>query len=97
MVTLVVTEQDFELGTGKSINKAMEPNSKIVQAILDNYMLLGLGIIDELNDVGYFFYSGEEGFTTIELSKMGSNSSDKPVNDKLTEVLAAMSKMITRH
>lgn len=97
MVTLVVTEQDFETATGKSINKALQPNSKVVQTILDDYMLLGLGIIDELNDVGYFFYSGEEGFSTIELSKMGSNSNDKPVSEKLTEVLAAMSKMITRH
>lgn len=97
MVTVVVTEQDFETATGKSINKALQPNSKVVQTILDDYMLLGLGIIDELNDVGYFFYSGEEGFSTIELSKMGSNSNDKPVSEKLTEVLAAMSKMITRH
>lgn len=97
MVTVIVTEQDFETATGNSINKALQPNSKVIQTILDDYMLLGFGIIDELNDVGYFFYSGEEGFSTIELSKMGSNSNDKPVSEKLTEVLAAMSKMITRH
>lgn len=96
MCTVVVTERDFEVGTGIPLNKALSGN-KIIQYILDTYMLLGFAIVDELNDVGYFFYSGEEGYYTIKLSDMGTNTKDGNITDKLTDVLSQMSKKMTRY
>ena len=96
MVTVVMTEQDFEEASGVRVNRVLSGASKLVEQIIDTYMLLGFGIVDEMNDVAYFFYAGEEGYSTIKLSEMGSNGSDKNVGEKLTDVLAAMSRLITK-
>lgn len=96
MVTVVMTEQDFEEASGIRVNRVLNGSSKLVEQIIDTYMLLGFGIVDEMKDVAYFFYAGEEGYSTIKLSEMGSNGSDKNVGEKLTDVLAAMSRLITK-
>lgn len=96
MVTVVMTEQDFEEASGIRVNRVLNGSSKLVEQIIDTYMLLGFGIVDEMKDVAYFFYAGEEGYSTIQLSEMGSNGSDKNVGEKLTDVLAAMSRLITK-
>ena len=96
MVTVVMTEQDFEEASGVRVNRVLNGSSKLVEQIIDTYMLLGFGIVDEMKDVAYFFYAGEEGYSTIKLSEMGSNGSDKNVGEKLTDVLAAMSRLITK-
>ena len=96
MITVVMTEQDFEEASGVRVNRVLNGSSKLVEQIIDTYMLLGFGIVDEMKDVAYFFYAGEEGYSTIKLSEMGSNGSDKNVGEKLTDVLAAMSRLITK-
>ena len=96
MVTVVMTEQDFEEASGIRVNRVLNGSSKLVEQVIDTYMLLGFGIVDEMKDVAYFFYAGEEGYSTIKLSEMGSNGSDKDVGEKLTDVLAAMSRLITK-
>ena len=96
MITVVMTEQDFEEASGIRVNRVLSGASKLVEQIIDTYMLLGFGIVDEMKDVAYFFYAGEEGYSTIKLSEMGSNGSDKNVGEKLTDVLAAMSRLITK-
>lgn len=96
MITVVMTEQDFEEASGVRVNRVLNGSSKLVEQIIDTYMLLGFGIVDEMKDVAYFFYAGEEGYSTIKLSEMGSNGSDKDVGEKLTDVLAAMSRLITK-
>ena len=96
MITVVMTEQDFEEASGVRVNRVLSGASKLVEQIIDTYMLLGFGIVDEMKDVAYFFYAGEEGYSTVKLSEMGSNGSDKNVGEKLTDVLAAMSRLITK-
>ena len=96
MITVVMTEQDFEEASGVRVNRVLNGSSKLVEQVIDSYMLLGFGIVDEMKDVAYFFYAGEEGYSTIKLSEMGSNGSDKNVGEKLTDVLAAMSRLITK-
>ena len=96
MITVVMTEQDFEEASGVRVNRVLNGSSKLVEQIIDTYMLLGFGIVDEMKDIAYFFYAGEEGYSTIKLSEMGSNGSDKNVGEKLTDVLAAMSRLITK-
>ena len=96
MITVVMTEQDFEEASGIRVNRVLNGSSKLVEQVIDTYMLLGFGIVDEMKDVAYFFYAGEEGYSTIKLSEMGSNGSDKNVGEKLTDVLAAMSRLITK-
>lgn len=96
MITVVMTEQDFEEASGVRVNRVLNGASKLVEQIIDTYMLLGFGIVDEMKDVAYFFYAGEEGYSTVKLSEMGSNGSDKNVGEKLTDVLAAMSRLITK-
>ena len=96
MITVVMTEQDFEEASGVRVNRVLNGSSKLVEQIIDTYMLLGFGIVDEMKDVAYFFYAGEEGYSTVKLSEMGSNGSDKNVGEKLTDVLAAMSRLITK-
>lgn len=96
MITVVMTEQDFEEASGVRVNRVLNGSSKLVEQIIDTYMLLGFGIVDEMKDVAYFFYAGEEGYSTVKLSEMGSNGSDKDVGEKLTDVLAAMSRLITK-
>ena len=96
MITVVMTEQDFEEASGVRVNRVLNGSSKLVEQVIDTYMLLGFGIVDEMKDVAYFFYAGEEGYSTIKLSEMGSNGSDKNVGEKLTDVLAAMSRLITK-
>lgn len=96
MITVVMTEQDFEEASGVRVNRVLSGASKLVEQVIDTYMLLGFGIVDEIKDVAYFFYAGEEGYSTVKLSEMGSNGSDKNVGEKLTDVLAAMSRLITK-
>lgn len=96
MITVVMTEQDFEEASGVRVNRVLNGSSKLVEQIIDTYMLLGFGIVDEMKDVAYFFYAGEEGYSTVKLSEMGSNGKDKDVGEKLTDVLAAMSRLITK-
>src|SRR5574344_1110450 len=93
MCTVVVTDHDFETATGVPLNRALNGTNKIITQILDTYMLLGFGITDELNEVIYFFYSGEDGYSTVKINELAANSSDKPVSDKLTELLSNMSKL----
>lgn len=96
MCTVVVTDRDFELGTGVPLNKALNGTSNIINYILDTYMLLGFAIIDNLNEVGYFFYSGEDGYYTIKLNQLASNGGNNNISDKLAEALASMTKMMKR-
>ena len=62
MVTVVMTEQDFEEASGVRVNRVLNGSSKLVEQVIDTYMLLGFGIVDEMKDVAYFFYAGEEGY-----------------------------------
>lgn len=96
MCTVVVTDHDFETATGVPLNRALNGTNKIITQILDTYMLLGFGITDELNEVIYFFYSGEDGYSTVKINELAANSSDKPVSDKLTELLSNMSKLFVK-
>lgn len=96
MCTLIIDES--ELHTLKiKLNDCVKNRSKYIDPILDQFMLLGLGIVDETNDTIYFFYSGEENPTIAKISDLGTNGGSANVSSDLSKAVANMSKLITKH
>lgn len=88
MCTIVVTTDELVDATKLHFNYILK-NKQHIQNIIDTYMLLCFGIVDELNSVVYYFYSGIPEPTIIELSKLGNTGGDDGnINAKLIESLA---------
>ena len=59
-------------------------------------MLLGLGIIDNTNDVLHLFYSGESDHISIKISDLANGSGKGDISSSLASAVANMSKLITK-
>ena len=96
MITVVMTEQDFEEASGIRVNRVLSGASKLVEQIIDTYMLLGFGIVDADNGVVYFFYAGESRYITASISELGNGSGGND-STAMAQALAGMTKMMNRH
>jgi hypothetical protein len=96
MCTLIIDESEVHV-LGFRLSDMVKNRAKYVDRILDQYMLLGLGIVDKDNEVIYFFYSGEDHPVIADIKDVGSNGKDTKISDDLAKALANMSKLITKH
>ena len=95
MFTLIVDEQEITHASGIRFSYMLKDRTKFIDYFLDTYMLLGVGVVDKDSDVIHFFYSGEEGHTTVKISELANKSgSSGGVSSSLATTLANMSKVI---
>lgn len=95
MCTLIIDETELRT-IGYRLNDCIKNRAKYIDPILDQYMLLGLGIVDKENDIIYFFYSGESDPIIAKISDLGSNGGNTNISSDLSKALANMSKFITK-
>lgn len=95
--TIVVHHDEITEALGYRLSKIVDEPA-IVQRIIDTYMLLGVGIVDDINDVIYFLFSGEDEYRIVEIDKVGQGGSD---GDSSTALLMKMLNntigALTRH
>ena len=96
MCTLVVDETEFSETTRIGLSNCLSNRQKYVDPFLDEYMLLGLGIIDNTNDVLHLFYSGESDHISIKISDLANGSGKGDISSSLASAVANMSKLITK-
>lgn len=96
MCTLIVDETEFSETTRIGLSNCLSNRQKYVDPFLDEYMLLGLGIIDNTNDVLHLFYSGESDHISIKISDLANGSGKGDISSSLASAVANMSKLITK-
>lgn len=96
MCTLIVDETEFSETTKIGLSNCISNRQKYVDPFLDEYMLLGLGIIDNTNDVLHLFYSGESTHVSIKISDLANGSGKGDISSSLASAVANMSKLITK-
>lgn len=95
MFTVIVDEQEITNASGIKFAQMLKDRNKFINYFLDTYMLLGLGVVDKDNDVIYFFYSGEESYTTVRISEVGDRASKAGnVSKDISTALANMSRVV---
>lgn len=92
MCTIIVTEDEL-VQVGCRLSKFLQ-DRKLVNGILDEYMLLCFGIVDNTNDMVYMFYAGEDDYRAIDINKMGVPGDDKASNDVASKLLTMLGKSI---
>lgn len=91
MCTLVVTEEDITNVTGFRLNQILQKPTFVKEAI-DVYMLLGFGIIDQVNNLLYLFYAGEDKPSVADITKIGKSDN----GNSNTELIKALAKIAMR-
>ena len=98
MCTLIVDESEFSTTTACRLSNCLNNRQKFIDPFLDEYMLLGLGIVDSTNDVLHLFYSGEERPISVKISDLGaSGSGTSNIASSLASAVSNMSRLITKH
>ena len=95
MCTVVITESELTELTKFKLNYLLK-DKRFINYVLDTYMLLGLGIVDEINDVMYFFYSGEPDYNIIHISELANRSPNDRVAETLAKTVQEMQRLISR-
>ena len=95
MCTLIIDEIELR-NLGFRLSDCVKDRSRFIDPILDQFMLLGFGIVDKDSDIIYFFYSGESSPVTAKISDLGSNGGQANISSDLSKALANMSKFITK-
>ena len=70
---------------------------KIIDEIIDTYMLLGFGVVDTTSDYIYLFYAGESEPQIIAMDKLGNNGGSDNTNKSLAEAVANTTRLLARH
>ena len=70
---------------------------KIIDEIIDTYMLLGFGVVDTTSDYIYLFYAGESEPQIIAMDKLGNGSGNDNTNKSLAEAIANTTRLLARH
>ena len=70
---------------------------KIIDEIIDTYMLLGFGVVDTTSDYIYLFYAGESEPQIITVDKLGNGSGSDSTNKSLAEAIANTTRLLARH
>ena len=70
---------------------------KIIDEIIDTYMLLGFGVVDTTSDYIYLFYAGESEPQIIAMDKLGNNGGSDNTNKSLAEAIANTTRLLARH
>lgn len=90
MCTLVITEEDLTNATGLRLNQILQKPTFIKEAI-DVYMLLGFGIVDQVNNLLYLYYAGEDKPSVGDITKIG-----KTDGNGSTDLIKALAKIAMR-
>lgn len=70
---------------------------KIIDSIIDTYMLLGFGVVDTTSDYIYLFYAGESEPQIIAMDKLGNNADGDKLNKSLAEAIVNTTRLLARH
>lgn len=95
MCTIVCTTEELEEAFKQKWTYIYK-NRKIIDEIIDTYMLLGFGVVDTTSDYIYIFYAGEADPQIIEMSKLGGGGSTDP-NKALADALVNTTRLLARH
>ena len=95
--TIVVHHDELSEALGYRLSKIVDEPS-IIQKIMDTYMLLGVGIVDDVNDIIYFLFSGEDSYRIVEIDKLGQGGNGgEDSSALLMKMLNSTIGALTRH
>ena len=95
--TIVVHHDELSEALGYRLSKIVDEPA-IVQKIMDTYMLLGVGIVDDVNDIIYFLFSGEDSYRIVEIDKLGQGGNGgEDSSALLMKMLNSTIGALTRH
>ena len=95
--TIVVHHDELSEALGYRLSKIVDEPA-IVQKIMDTYMLLGVGIVDDVNDIIYFLFSGEDSYRIVEIDKLGQGGNGSEDSSALLmKMLNSTIGALTRH
>ena len=95
--TIVVHHDELSEALGYRLSKIVDEPA-IVQKIMDTYMLLGVGIVDDVNDIIYFLFSGEDSYRIVEIDKLGQGGNGgEDSSTLLMKMLNSTIGALTRH
>lgn len=86
MCTVIFHAGEIEDITSCPLSKFLYKKDQFTK-LIDEYMLLGAGIVDDVNNVLYLLFAGESDFRTIDITKAGSKSGNQDVTSKLVTML----------
>lgn len=95
MCTIICTTSELE-DAFKQKWTYIYKTRKIIDEVIDTYMLLGLGVVDVTSDYIYIFYAGESEPQIIEMSKIGNGGSSNDTNKALAEAIANTTRLMAR-
>jgi hypothetical protein len=95
MCTIICTTSELE-DAFKQKWTYIYKTRKIIDEVIDTYMLLGLGVVDVTSDYIYIFYAGESEPQIIEMSKLGNGGSANDTNKALAEAIANTTRLMAR-
>ena len=96
MCTIVCTTSEMEEAFKQKWTYIYKTR-KIIDEIIDTYMLLGFGVVDTTSDFIYIFYAGESEPQIIEMNKIGNGGSANDTNRSLAEAIANTTRLLARH
>lgn len=95
--TIVVHHDELSEALGYRLSKIVD-EPFIIQKIMDTYMLLGVGIVDDVNDIIYFLFSGEDSYRIVEIDKLGQGGNGSEDSSALLmKMLNSTIGALTRH
>lgn len=95
MCTVIFHAGEIEDITSCPLSKFLYKKDQFAK-LIDEYMLLGAGIVDDVNNVLYLLFAGESDFRTIDITKAGSKSGSQDVTSKLVTMLGQTVSTLNR-
>lgn len=97
MCTVIFESGELETTMSCPLSKIITKKDQFIK-LIDEYMLLGAGFVDTVNNMLYLLFAGESDFRIIDISKAGSRSgSSNDVTSKLANMLNQTVGTLTRH
>lgn len=87
MCTMIFNGEDIEKGIGMPFNKVLAKPETIFKFI-DEYMLLGIGVYIQTEELLYLFFAGEPEYRMLDINKIGINKNSKDTTSVLVDMLA---------
>lgn len=94
MCTIIFDYEDVNEGTSMRFERFLK-DRRYADALLDEYMLLGMGIVDSTNSILYLFFAGEDGYRAIDITKAGSSGGGNSSSSDTASLIKLLDKSYT--
>lgn len=94
MCTIIFDYEDINESASMRFERFLK-DRRYADALLDEYMLLGMGIVDSTNNILYLFFAGEDGYRTIDITKAGLSGGGNSSSSDTASLIKLLDKSYT--